>query len=76
MSKKVIGGVLAGMAIAASVAVTCWDYAHTVYECHDCGAIHKPTPGAYCMGMHVPGRRLLKCPSCGNRNWHYRTPNQ
>ena len=72
MSNKVIGGVLAGVAIAASVAYAVYDYIETVYECHDCGAMHKPTVGAYLMGVHIPGKRLLKCPHCGDRNWHYK----
>lgn len=75
MNKKVIGGVLAGVAIATSVAVTCWDYTHTVYECHECGAMYKPTLEAYLMGVHIPGKRLLKCPHCGDRNWHYKSLN-
>ena len=72
MNKKVIGGVLAGVAIAASVAYTIFDYTEAVYECHECGAMHKPTVGAYFMGAHIPGKRLLKCPHCGDRNWHYK----
>lgn len=73
MNKKVIGGVLAGVAIAASVAVTCWDYMNSLYECHECGTVHKPTIGAYLTGAHIPGKRKLKCPNCGDRNWHYKT---
>lgn len=76
MSKKVIGGVLAGVAIAASVALTYLDYNSTVYECHDCGIVHKPAIGSYLMGIHVPGKRLLKCPHCGSYNWHHRTLNK
>ena len=76
MNKKVIGGILAGVAIAASVALTYWDYNNTVYECHDCGVMHKPVIGSYIMGIHVPGKRLLKCPHCGSYNWHYRTLNK
>jgi len=72
VNKKVIGGVLTGVAIAASVAVTCWDYTHAVYECHECGATHKPTVGEYLLGVHIPGKRFLKCPHCGDRNWHYK----
>lgn len=33
MSKKVIGGVLAGVAIAATATLAYWDYNNTVYEC-------------------------------------------
>lgn len=72
MNKKVIGGVLAGAAIAASVAYAVFDYTKAVYECHECGAMHKPTVGAYLMGAHIPGKKMLKCPQCGDRNWHYR----
>ena len=77
MSKKVIGGVLAaGVAIAASAVYAYFDYNSAVYECHDCGIVHKPAIGSYLMGMHVPGKRLLKCPHCGSYNWHYRTLNK
>mgnify|MGYP003293670682 CR=1 FL=1 len=72
MNKKVVGGILTGVAIAAGVAITYLDYTGAVYECHKCGAIHQPTIGAYLMGMHIPGKRLLKCPHCGDRNWHYK----
>lgn len=76
MNKKVIGGVLAGVAIAATATLAYFDYNNTVYECHDCGIVHKPAIGSYLMGMHVPGKRLLKCPHCGSYNWHYRTLNK
>ena len=72
MNKKVIGGVLAGVAIAVGVAVTCWDYMNSLYECHECGTVYKPTVGAYLTGAHIPGKRKLKCPNCGDRNWHYK----
>ena len=76
MSKKVIGGVLAGVAIAATATLAYWDYNNTVYECQDCGIVHKPAIGSYLMGIHVPGKRLLKCPHCGSYNWHSRTLNK
>ena len=72
MSKRTISGILTGVAVAGVVTVTYWDYTNAIYECHECGAMHKPTLGAYIMGMHIPGKRLLKCPHCGDRNWHYR----
>ena len=72
MNKKVIGGVIAGIAVASAVAATYLDYTSATYECHECGAMHKPTLGAYLMGAHIPGKRLLKCPHCGDRNWHYK----
>ena len=75
MNKKVIGGVLTGVAIAASIAVTCWDYAHAAYECHECGTIYKPTVGGYLLGMNIPGKKKLTCPHCGDRNWHYKSLN-
>ena len=76
MNKKVIGGVLAGVAIAASAVVTYLDYIEAIYECHECGIVHKPAIGSYLMGMHVPGKKLLKCPHCGSYNWHTRTLNK
>ena len=68
MNKKVI----AGIAVAGAVAATYLDYTNATYECHACGAIYKPTIGAYLLGVHIPGKRLLKCPHCGDRNWHYK----
>ena len=70
MNKKVIGGVLAGVAIAASVAYTVFDYKTTVYQCRKCRAIHKPSVKAWMCGMHSLGRRMLKCPKCGETSWH------
>ena len=70
---KVIGGILAGVAIAGAVAATVWDYKNTEYKCNECGEIYKPTKDAYTLGMHVPGRRFMKCPYCHTKNWHYRT---
>jgi hypothetical protein len=72
MNKKVIGGVLAGVAITASVVYAVFDYTNSLYECHECCTMHKPTVGAYLMGAHIPGKRKLKCPNCGDRNWHYK----
>ena len=70
MSKKVIGGVLAGVAIAASVAYAVFDYKTTVYQCGKCKIIHRPDVKAWMCGMHTPGKRLLKCPKCGETSWH------
>lgn len=72
MNSKVIGGILAGVAIVGAVGLTIWDYKNTQYECHECGEIYKPTKMAYGMGMKVPTRRFMKCPYCGVHNWHYR----
>ena len=68
MNKKVI----AGIAVVGVAAATYFDYTNATYECYECGAIYKPTIGAYMLGAHIPGKRLLKCPHCGNRNWHYK----
>ena len=72
MSKKVIGGVLAGVAIAASVAYAVFDYNTTVYQCRKCRTIHKPDVKAWVCGIHTPGKRVLKCPKCGETGWHDR----
>ena len=72
MNKKVICGIIAGIVIASAVAATCLDYTSTTYECYECGTIYKPTIGAYLLGAHIPGKRLLKCPYCRDRNWHYK----
>lgn len=72
MNKKVIGGVLAGVAIAASAAYTAFEYKTTVYQCGKCRTIHKPSVKAWMCGMHAPGKRMLKCPKCGETNWHDR----
>lgn len=70
MNKKVIGGVLAGIAIAASMAYTVFDYKTTVYQCRKCRAIHKPTVKEWVCSTHMPGKRMLKCPKCGEKDWH------
>ena len=43
MNKKIIGGVLAGVTIAASAAYTVFEYKTTVYQCGKCKTIHKPS---------------------------------
>lgn len=72
MNKKVIGGVLAGVAIAASAAYAVFDYKTTVYQCGKCKTIHKPSVKAWVCGMHTLGKRMLKCPKCGETSWHDR----
>lgn len=72
MNKKVICWIIAGIVIASAMAATCLDYTNTIYECHGCGAAHKHTIGAYLLGVHIPGKRLLKYPHCGDRNQHYK----
>ena len=72
MSRKIIGGVLAGVAIVASVACAVFDYNTTVYRCEKCKTIHKPSVKAWVCSMHTPGKRLLECPQCGKTSWHKR----
>lgn len=72
MNKKVIGGVLAGAAIATSVAYIVFDYKTTVYQCGNCGTIHKPSVKDWMCGMHTFRKRLLKCPKCGETSWNDR----
>lgn len=72
MNKKVISRVIAGVAVASAAVATYFDYNYNSYECFECGAMHKPTFGAYLMSAHIPRKRLLKCPKCGIRNWHYK----
>ena len=70
MSKKVIGGILAGVAIVTSIAYAVFDYNTTVYRCGKCKTIHRPSVKAWLCGMHAPGGRLLKCPECGKTSWN------
>lgn len=70
MNKKVIGGILAGVAVAAGVVCSVIDYQTTMYQCKECKTLHKPTPFKWAMGMHTLGKRLLKCPHCGDTGWH------
>lgn len=72
MNKKIIGGVLAGAAIAASIAYTVFDYKTTVYQCSKCRAIHKPPVKEWACSMYMFGKRLLKCPKCGKTGWNDR----
>ena len=67
---KVIGGILGGVAIAAAVAASVFDYKTTMYQCKKCQTLHKPSVMQYVTGMHTPGKRLLKCPKCGEVGWH------
>ena len=70
MNKKVIGGILTGVAIAVTVAATVYDFKTAVYQCGKCQTIHKPTIKEWTCSMHMPGKRLLKCPKCGEAGWH------
>ena len=72
MNKKVVGGVLAGVAIASSVACAIFDYKTTVYHCRKCSTVHKPSVKDWVCGMHTFGKRMLKCPKCGETSWHDR----
>lgn len=72
MNKRVIGGILTGAVIASSVACAIFDYKTTVYQCGKCKTIHKPSVKAWVCGMHTFGKRMLKCPKCGETSWNDR----
>ena len=69
---KIIG-VTAATAIAAGLMIwTYLEYTSTEYICNKCGQQYKPQPVQWSMGMHLPTRRHMKCPRCGNWGWHKR----
>ena len=69
---KTAAKVLSGVLIAGAVAYSVFDYKTTLYQCKKCETLHKPTPLKWVCGMHTLGKRLLKCPKCGDTNWHDR----
>ena len=69
---KIIG-VTAATAVAAGLIIwTYLEYTGTDYICNKCGQQYKPQPVQWSMGMHLPTRRHMKCPHCGNWGWHKR----
>lgn len=70
MNEKVIGGILTGVMVAATVAATVYDFKTAIYQCGKCKTIHKSTVKEWAFSMHMPGKRLLKCPKCGETGWH------
>ena len=66
-------GVTAATAIAAGLMIwTYLEYTGTEYICNKCGQQYKPQPVQWSVGMHLPTRRHMKCPHCGNWGWHKR----
>lgn len=70
MNEKVIGGILTGVMVAATVVATVYDFKTAIYQCGKCKTIHKLTVKEWAFSMHMPGKRLLKCPKCGETGWH------
>ena len=70
MNKKIISGILTGVMVAATVVATVYDFKTTVYQCGKCKTIYKPSVKEWVCSMHVLGKRLLKCPKCGETGWH------
>ena len=72
MNKNIIGGIVGVVAIIGAAAYGVYDYKTTMYQCKKCKTLHRPTPLKWVIGMHTPGKRLLKCPKCEDTNWHER----
>lgn len=60
------------VAVIISIYICDLEYKTTMYKCASCGKIHKPTPLEWNIAPHSPKKRYLKCPWCGERNWHNR----
>jgi DNA-directed RNA polymerase subunit RPC12/RpoP len=46
------------------------------YQCASCGTRFSPSAVAAALTPHMPGRKLLRCPSCGRTTWAARVPKQ
>lgn len=69
---KIIGATVATVAVASLMVWTYLEYTGTEYICNKCGQQYKPQPIKWSVGMHLPTRRHMKCPHCGNWGWHKR----
>ena len=69
---KIIGATAATVVIAGSLILMYLEYTGTEYICNRCDQQYKPQPIRWSMGMHLPTRRHMKCPHCGNWGWHKR----
>ncbi len=69
---KIIGATMATVIVAGALILTYLDYTGTEYVCDKCGQQYKPQPVQWTTGMHLPTRRHMKCPHCGNWGWHKR----
>ena len=69
---KIISATVATVAIASTLIWGYLEYTGTEYLCGNCGKQYKPQPVQWTMGMHLPTRRHMKCPHCGNWGWHKR----
>jgi DNA-directed RNA polymerase subunit RPC12/RpoP len=69
---KIIGATVVTVAVASLMVWTYLEYTGTEYICNKCDQQYKPQPIRWSMGMHLPTRRHMKCPHCGNWGWHKR----
>jgi DNA-directed RNA polymerase subunit RPC12/RpoP len=69
---KIIGATVATVAIAGLMVWTYLEYTGTEYICNKCGQQYTPQPVQWSVGMHLPTRRHMKCPHCGDWGRHKR----
>lgn len=72
MNKKVVGGILTGVALAAGVVFSIYDYKTTMYKCPHCHVLHKPNVWEWALSPHKLNERKVMCPRCGAKDWHER----
>jgi len=46
-----------------------WHAKTHVYKCPKCGFIFKISLSKDFLSPHLPGKKLLRCPSCGHKEW-------
>ena len=69
---KFLGATIGAITIAGALILCYLDYTDTEYICDKCNKLYKPQPVQWTVGMHLPTRRHMKCPHCGNWGWHKR----
>lgn len=69
---KIVGATIATAAIAGALIAGYLDYEYCTWKCPKCDTVHKPTFTKWVTGLNLVSRKYLKCPRCGERNWHTR----
>ena len=70
---KIIGATvatIATIAIAGTLAIGYLDYNTSKYICDNCRKSYKPTLMRWVSSVHIPTHRHMKCPICGEGEWH------
>lgn len=65
-------GITCGIIIVAILVMGFFEYQYTRYECANCGKLHKPKVWRWVINLPVGEWKELKCPWCGDKNWHRR----